>query len=75
MSDHLLASIGSRIKSIRLSRELSQEKLASLSDLDRTYISGVERGKRNISVINLFKIAGALDVDAAELINIGVTDD
>lgn len=41
---------------------ISQEKLALLAELDRTYITSVERGKRNISIINLEKIAKALNV-------------
>ncbi|MDO3388593.1 helix-turn-helix transcriptional regulator [Gilvimarinus sp. SDUM040013] len=75
MSDHLLVAIGQNLKAIRLRRNLSQESLASLADLDRTYISGVERGKRNVSIINLFKIAQALNVKASELIDIGVAHD
>lgn len=75
MSDHLLAAIGGKIKEKRLNKNLSQEALASRAELDRTYISGVERGKRNVSLLNLFKIAQALEVEAAELIDIGVTND
>lgn len=75
MSDHSLTAVGENIKAVRLSRNLSQEKLAALADLDRTYISGVERGKRNISLINLFKIAHALNVSASELIDVEVLHD
>ncbi|WP_339897382.1 helix-turn-helix transcriptional regulator [uncultured Gilvimarinus sp.] len=75
MSDHLLVAIGGKIKERRLNKNLSQEALASRAELDRTYISGVERGKRNVSLLNLFKIAQALEVKAAELIDIGVTND
>jgi transcriptional regulator with XRE-family HTH domain len=48
---------------------LSQESLALASGLDRTYVGGVERGERNISVINIYKIAAALGVPAKELLN------
>ncbi|WP_041521748.1 helix-turn-helix domain-containing protein [Gilvimarinus agarilyticus] len=75
MSDHLLAAIGGKIKEKRLNKNLSQEALASRAELDRTYISGVERGKRNVSLLNLFKIAQALEIQATELIDIGVTND
>ncbi len=52
---------------IRTNLGLSQEKLSFKSELDRTYIGSVERGERNVSVINLRKIAKALDVDITEL--------
>ncbi len=47
---------------------MSQEALADLADIDRSYMSGVERGLRNISVLNLERIAKALDVALTELI-------
>lgn len=53
--------VGFKIREIRLKNNLSQEKLALLSNLDRTYISSVESGKRNISIVNLEKIIIALD--------------
>ena len=53
--------VGLKIKQIRLQNNLSQEKLALLSNLDRTYIASVESGKRNISIVNLEKIIIALD--------------
>lgn len=52
--------VGSRIKKLRISLGLSQEKLALLSSVDRTYLASVEHGKRNISIINLEKIITAL---------------
>ena len=58
---------GERVREFRKQRQLSQETLALACDLDRTYIGGVERGERNISLINIYKIAEALNVDAREL--------
>ena len=55
--------IGSRIREFRQSSDLSQEKLALKAGIDRTYIAGVENGKRNISVVNLDKIIKALDTN------------
>ena len=53
--------IGSRIRELRTVAGLSQEKLALVAGLDRTYIASVEKGKRNISIVNLEKIINALD--------------
>lgn len=65
-----LKQIGSRIRKLRTEIGLSQEKLAFACELDRTYIGSVERGERNISVINLGKIAKALKTKASILLNI-----
>jgi len=61
---------GSTIREYRLKRKLSQEKLAELSDLHRTYISEVERGERNISLVNIEKICNAMDVKPSELFKV-----
>lgn len=63
----VLIDFGNRLKAIRLKKGLSQEKLALESSLDRTYISSVERGQRNISLLNIYKIAHALDITAHDL--------
>lgn len=54
--------VGQRIKDLRSNLGLSQEKLALKADLDRTYIAGVENGKRNLSLKSLEKIVLALEV-------------
>jgi len=64
-----LVQIGNRIRELRNEADLSQEKLAFECELDRTYIGSVERGERNISVINLRKIAKALQYKPADLLN------
>jgi transcriptional regulator with XRE-family HTH domain len=58
---------GERVRELRKQKGLSQEALALACDLDRTYIGGVERGERNISLINIYKIAEALGVNAKDL--------
>lgn len=58
---------GARVREIRNAKALSQEGLALACGLDRTYIGGVERGERNISLINIHKIAEALDISPTEL--------
>lgn len=64
-----LEKIGNRIRDFRLELDLSQEKLAFECDLDRTYIGSVERGERNISALNLRKIAKALKVKPIDLLD------
>ena len=64
----LLTNLGQRIRELRNKSELSQEKLAFTCDLDRTYIGSVERGERNVSIINLHKIAKSLNVELHELL-------
>ena len=59
--------IGNRIREIRKEKGYSQEELAALADLDRTYMTSVECGKRNISIVNLHRIAKALGVTLDEL--------
>jgi len=63
-----LLLFGAHIKSLRLQQAFSQEHLAFLSGLDRTYISGVERGKRNLSLLNIIKLASSLNVTPAKLL-------
>ena len=65
-----LKQIGSHIRGLRTEANLSQEKLSFACDLDRTYIGSVERGERNISILNLRKIAKALQVKPTDLLNI-----
>lgn len=65
--ESLKVKIGQRIKKMRIEKGLSQEKLALLSDLDRTYIPSIENGKRNISITVLEKLSNALDISVSEL--------
>lgn len=58
---------GKRIKQLRLSKGISQEKFAISIDMDRTYYASVENGKRNISIMNIEKIAKGLDISLEEL--------
>ena len=63
----LLRQLGLSIKLARVRKGLSQEELAELAGLHRTYIGMVERAERNITVINLVQIAKALDVSLDKL--------
>ncbi len=59
---------GKRVREKRLSMKLSQEKLANLADIDRTYLPDIENGRRNVSLIVAEKIAKALGVSLIELL-------
>ncbi|MBI2798552.1 helix-turn-helix transcriptional regulator [Candidatus Saccharibacteria bacterium] len=63
------AQFGQRLRKIRESKGISQEKLANESGLDRTYVSGIERGRRNPSLINISKLAKGLNVKITDLFN------
>lgn len=69
----ILSQFGRKVKAFRNERDISQEKLAELSKLDRTYISSVERGQRNIGILNIVKIADALRVSTSSLLE-GIGD-
>lgn len=60
-------AFGARVRYLRLKAGHSQEELADLCELDRTYIGGIERGERNPSLKNILRIAGALGVSTALL--------
>ena len=66
MSD-INKDVGFKIRQIREERGLTQEQLAALADLHRAYIGQIERGEKNIGLINLEKIAKALTVDIRDL--------
>lgn len=60
------AEYGKKVKEIRKKKGVSQESLADLAGLDRTYISDIENGKRNVSLETIFKIAEALNIPVVE---------
>ncbi|MEI6434349.1 MAG: helix-turn-helix transcriptional regulator [Bacteroidota bacterium] len=61
--------IGHRIKELRIAANMSQKDLSYCADLDRSYIASVENGQRNISIVNIEKIAFALGVTMIEFFN------
>ena len=67
--------LGLRIKAIRETVSMSQKDLAYSADLDRSYIASVESGHRNVSIVNIEKIATALGVSVKEFFNDGSFDE
>ena len=66
--DSILSSFGQNLARHRRAKELSQEALAEKADLDRTYLSDIERGVRNPGIRNVVLIAKALGVSASDLL-------
>jgi transcriptional regulator with XRE-family HTH domain len=60
---------GKRVRALRGKRGWSQEKLAEEAELDRTYIGGIERGERNVALLNICRLAKALGVTPANLMS------
>ncbi len=65
--DPMLVALGGAIKRIRLEKEISQERLALLAEVDRSYVGRVERGDNNAAILTLARLAKALDISIADL--------
>ena len=68
-NESYLKSFGLHIKKIRLNKNLTQEEVAELSEFTRSYYTEIETGKRNTSLLNLYKISKALEVEMKELVD------
>ena len=64
----LLRKVGDRVRAARAARGVSQEALAHAAGLDRSYMSGIERGVRNLTVLKLQAVAKALKVPVRDLL-------
>jgi transcriptional regulator with XRE-family HTH domain len=65
--------IGNNIKRHRIDKNLSQEQLANDSDIDRTYLQSIEKGKRNVSINVLIRLSSALNVQLIKLLEESIT--
>lgn len=65
--DDLLKRFGDRLRLVRRRKGFSQEKLAALAGVHRTFVSSVERGERNISLLNIARLAKALEISLPKL--------
>lgn len=70
MENNIITLFGLTIKKIRKEKNISQEKLAEMTGLHRTYISEIERGTRNLSLLNINKLSIALNLTNSELFSI-----
>ena len=74
-NENITRTFGQAVQEVRIDRGLSQEELAAVLGMHRTYVSDVERGVRNTSLVNAKRIARALGVQLAELIEMAETED
>lgn len=65
--DPILVALGNAIRRIRLEKGVSQEKLALLAEVDRSYVGRVERGDNNVAVLTLVRLAKALEISMRDL--------
>ena len=63
-----LRKLGDRVRSLRRKHNISQEKLAEIAGVHRTYIGMIERGEKNVTLVTLLRLAKALGVSPAELL-------
>ncbi len=63
-----MIAVGSTIRRIRLSKNISQEELAHLAGVDRSYMGAVERGDNNVAILKLARVAAALGISVSKLI-------
>jgi transcriptional regulator with XRE-family HTH domain len=72
VNEFLLNEFGDRIKQLRLEKNLSQEKLSFATGFHRTYIGMIERGERNISLLNIAVFAKIFEINISELLDLKI---
>ena len=66
-NSEILKKLGDRVRELRKEKAISQEELAHRADLHRTYIGMIERAEKNITLLNIERIANALDITVSNL--------
>ncbi|MFN4056362.1 MAG: helix-turn-helix domain-containing protein [Alishewanella aestuarii] len=69
MREQRLVNFGNRIRAIRKEKNLSQEELAALANIDRSYMGHIERGEKNVTLTKIYQIADALEISATTLLD------
>ena len=72
--EEILKQLGKRLRELRLARNLTQEELAAHAGFSRSYYTEIETGKRNVSIINLYRLSLCLEVDLKEFFNFNSGD-
>ena len=67
-TDERMIAFGKRVREVRRNKGISQEKLAELAGIDRSYMGNIERGEKNITLKKVYEICDALKVDIKELV-------
>lgn len=68
MQQNILVDFGKKVRAIRKEKNLSQEELAALAGIDRSYMGHIERGEKNVTLTKVYQIADALGVAASTLL-------
>ena len=66
--DERIVAFGKRVRDVRKKKGISQEKLAELSNIDRSYMGNIERGEKNITLKKVYEICDALDIEIKEML-------
>ena len=67
--DERIIAFGKRVREVRKAKGISQEKLAELANIDRSYMGNIERGEKNVTLKKVYEICDALKVDISELVS------
>ena len=67
-TDERMIAFGKRIREVRKTKEISQERLAEMAGIDRSYMGNIERGEKNITLKKAYEVCDALEVDIKDLI-------
>ena len=67
-TDERMLAFGKRVREVRKSKGISQERLAEMADIDRSYMGNIERGEKNITLKKVYDICDALKVEIRELV-------